>query len=762
MKIEMKLTYNNMKNNIKRTTFTTISMILCTFLILTTMIIISSIRNGITENIDIKYNDYHMVIKDLDIDSFNRIRNKEYIDKFYIQENENQQLREIKRTDTFFNAEKSINIYIKYVNIRETCNYSTDIINTLNLSYNDAIDKCDFNKKLLTVYGLIDVEIAQFNNLPTCQVRVNYSYVIDIMILVILLVLSILSIIILYNAFLITINERKKEYAILNSIGATEGQILKMIFLEAFIIGTVGIIIGGLTSVISANIILETLNNILASTTYSFRLIFDVRYIIISLFIIILNIYISSLIPSIKASTTSVIQRIRNNRQIKYKKLSTILERILPIEGKLALKNIKRNKNKHRVITILLVICMTSYIVVNTYISYEQEASDLVTEYDVDAELIFDSSLDIDYKDILDNYQKKSGEKIEYFEYKRLGLFALVEPEAALATEQLVATYENNKKSIYILLIGLDNKTYNTYINKLNANYGDFIIYNNMALNERIDGKIVYKYSPAFKLGFDIKLSLISNTYNYEKDISEYEIIDDEYLNGDFIITDELIEGYKEIKTKSVVPTIFTNMDTYNKIVEKLNNYIPQSKSFVSKWLWNDMNAEMCVKVKCDNIIEFSNYIENISENQDIEIDAKYYSLENQEKIIYINIIQLILKTVNITVIIIGIISIMNIVNASLCERKQEFKVLDSLGATKGNIIKVLIYECVYMFIKAMIISLILSTFILYIVINYIQQLIDLNIILIPFGKISLFVVFLFIIFLFITLYSSKIAKKDN
>ena len=174
------------------------------------------------------------------------------------------------------------------------------------------------------------------------------------------------------------------------------------------------------------------------------------------------------------------------------------------------------------------------------------------------------------------------------------------------------------------------------------------------------------------------------------------------------------------------------------------------------------MNAEMCVKVKCDNIIEFSNYIENISENQDIEIDAKYYSLENQEKIIYINIIQLILKTVNITVIIIGIISIMNIVNASLCERKQEFKVLDSLGATKGNIIKVLIYECVYMFIKAMIISLILSTFILYIVINYIQQLIDLNIILIPFGKISLFVVFLFIIFLFITLYSSKIAKKDN
>ncbi len=48
MKIETKLTLNNMKKNIKRTVFTTISIILCSVLIFTTLIIISSIRNGIT------------------------------------------------------------------------------------------------------------------------------------------------------------------------------------------------------------------------------------------------------------------------------------------------------------------------------------------------------------------------------------------------------------------------------------------------------------------------------------------------------------------------------------------------------------------------------------------------------------------------------------------------------------------------------------------------------------------------------------------
>ena len=59
------------------------------------------------------------------------------------------------------------------------------------------------------------------------------------MIIIIFAAISILFIIILYNAFLITINERKKEYAVLNSIGGTEGQILKMILFEGIIMGAI-------------------------------------------------------------------------------------------------------------------------------------------------------------------------------------------------------------------------------------------------------------------------------------------------------------------------------------------------------------------------------------------------------------------------------------------------------------------------------------------------------------------------------------------
>ena len=49
MKTELKLTLNNLKSDKKRTLFTIISIMLCSILIFTTTILVSSIKNGIIE-----------------------------------------------------------------------------------------------------------------------------------------------------------------------------------------------------------------------------------------------------------------------------------------------------------------------------------------------------------------------------------------------------------------------------------------------------------------------------------------------------------------------------------------------------------------------------------------------------------------------------------------------------------------------------------------------------------------------------------------
>ena len=203
-------------------------------------------------------------------------------------------------------------------------------------------------------------------------------------------------------------------------------------------------------------------------------------------------------------------------------------------------------------------------------------------------------------------------------------------------------------------------------------------------------------------------------------------------------------------------------MDSFNNIEEKINIH-PKGINQQNIWrhFGNTSNSGNFVKIKCENIIDFSNYIENIIQTQNIDISANYYSLENQEKIIYTNILELILRTIILTIIIIGIISSINIINASLCEREEEFKALSRLGATKENINKILIYENIYMFIKATIISIILSVPILYKIIKYMEKTIILDKILIPFTNIGIFILLLFIISLVIAIYSAKFIKEE-
>ena len=754
MNIEIKLAFNNLKKYGKRTLFTIISIILCSILLFTTMLMVSSIKSGIDENREANHNDYSFIIKDVNIEDINKIKQKPYVEKIYIQENETQNLRELTEKDKLTNT-NNINIYIQYTDIRKAEEYSTQILKEIGMSTITMAQKCSFNENLLMIYGLIDMGITQEGGSLVCKARLNYSYVLNIMLILIVVAFSILFIIVLYNSFLITIDERRKEYAILNSVGATEGQILKMLFTEIAIMGIIGIIIGGAISVLCANIILNLLNHIIMNTGYVFKLVLYIPYCIAAILIIIINLYISALLPSVKASTASVIQGIRNNNEIKYKKKKGILPKILPIEGKLAIKNIKRMKNKYRVITILLVVCMTSYITISTYINYEEKATELVRGYDVDAKLTI-TSMNIDYKSILRNYEIQYNDKIEYIEYKEMGPHILVEPTEALIPSNQVTTYEDGKVGIDMRIIGLDNETYKKYVQEVNGKEGDWIIYNNtttMFLNEK---ETKYIFSKPFKEGYPLKLNIVEQNFEYVDEdlnlyIAKYEKIDNESFNKKIILTDKLVEGFQDIQIEQN-PTIFVNKEEYNKIEEELKNY--------SGWMTQVGNLTF-VKIKCNNIVGFSNYIESLAQKLNDEFHVEYYSLNNQKKIMYIEIIHLILRIFILAILIIGMISTINIISASIYERKQDFTILHSLGATKANINKILIFECIYMLIKALMISIILSIPIIYAIIKYMQNMIVTEQLLIPFGEILVFLVLLFFIAIVITTYSSRTIKNE-
>lgn len=756
MKIETKLAFKNMRKNQKRTIFTCISLILCSTLILTTIMLISSIRNGVSESFNTEYNDYHFILNSLSPERFNIVKSKPYIDKIYIQKSEGSPMEMV---DSSYVPTGNIKVYLKYDNIKNVCKYSNYIISGLNLSENEAKfikQFCGFNKQLLTANGFIDVE-PNINNegFADCKMRLNYSYIINIMIIVTIGAFSIFFIIILYNAFLITINERKREYAVLNSVGGTEGQVLKMIFTEAIFMGIISIVIGFILAIFIANSILCGVNSILNSAGYYFKLTITAKYMVLAIVLIAINIYLSVLIPSVKASSTSVIQGIRNNKQIKYKGKNSILEKTLPIEGKVAIKNIKRNKSKYRLITLLFIISITSFIAMSTYLKYEKETADIATEYDVDAGFWATYK---DYETILKEYEKKYNKKLEIIKYHILwNEDFLVEPTDAVLENTFCFKNIDNTKSVRIRIIALEDTEYSKYIKEVNGKYGDFIIYNTINISTREENENKYEYVSAFKENSNLKLKLV-DVIVLADFIIDYNIIDESILNGKYILTDKIIDGFREVKNDSI-PTLFMNLETF----ERLDKYINETSEDISKrnfWFYNETTLN--IKIKCDNIIEFKNYIDEVNKSREDKIWIDYYTLENQEKLIYINIVELLLRTIMIAIITIGIASTINIMNASLCERKEDFKILHRVGATKKDIRKILVYETVFMFIKATIISAIISIPIIWGIIKHMENVITINKILVPFGSIGIYLAIMLVIMLIITAYSSKTIRIES
>ena len=765
MKIETKLAINNIKKNKKRAVFTTISIILCTFLIFTAMLVISSIRNGIDESLTRNGKDYHFVIKNLSIEDFNKIKDKDYIEEIEIQESGDSD--ELQDKDGASLENDNIDVYLKFTNIHNVCRYCNDIVTTLNLTYEDVMENCKINEELLNVHGVMNISITSTTGMDVnIYSTANLSYVIDLLILLVLIIFSVLFIIILYNAFLITINERRQEYVVLNSVGATKKQITSMIFKEAIIVGIIGIIIGILLSVVGTNIILKVMNNILADTIYNFELSIKPLYLILLLVVVIINIYISALIPSIEASNTSVIQGIKNNKHIKSKKKRGIIESVLPVEGRIALKNLKRNKSKYRIIILLLIICMTSYIVVETYIKYEEKTRDLIDTFDVDAEIRFDSKLDIDYKTILKNYTKETGDNIDYVEEEVHYLPVIAEPPEAILYGFLPR--EINDETVgyeYVNIFVLDNETYNDYLNNLGEKNADCIIYNSVAegITAPTDNSYIYNFHQVFNENYDLKIKIIDMfepDTDTKSDELEYRIIDDESLSGKIVYTDDYLDFFKETYGRSIL-SIFINEDKYSSIKENIQNYI-DSNEITSYSIFNiDINdIDKCVKVRCGNIISFANYMDKVIENQNLDINTTYYTLGNKTNIIYVNILEFLLKLVVGTIVIIGLASSINILNASLNERKYEFEMLNSIGATNKNIDKILIYECIIIFIKALIISLIISIPIIYKIIEYMKNIIVLQKTLIPYTNIVIFILALFIVSLIVTVNSGKTVKN--
>ena len=494
------------------------------------------------------------------------------------------------------------------------------------------------------------------------------------------------SIFCIKNSFDISVMEKKKNYGMLASAGATKKQIKKNVITEGLMLGIIGIPVGIIVGYIAVFILTIIVNGVIGdfiTRNVEMRCIISWLPILVSIILGVVTIYFSSIRAAKKASKVSPIDLIRSNDDVKINKnklkTPSIIKKVFGIGGVIAYKNLKRSKKKYRTTVISLAVSVFVFISMNTFMYYTFSVTN--TYYNnIDYNIMVTSSFEDSPK--LEDALKVKGTDdytmlyqsslttdgyLEIDDLSKLTDFGKNILEEGLREQ---GCYDERKdifdmncdKKRKMNIIGMDEKSFKEYVDKLGLDYNSVknkgVLVNNYsyinAEGVRME-KGIYNYK---------KNDTIKGTYNgspLEIDVSEVTNVRPSGLenfwdSGGYLIVSE--EEYHDLDFRPYILTI--QADNPTQVTLDIDEELPELSAV------------------------------NIEENA------------QAEKSLYL-LMAIFLYGFIAVITLIGVTNIFNTITSNLELRQKEFAMLKSVGMTRKEFNRMINLETIFYSIKALI-----------------------------------------------------------
>ena len=506
---------------------------------------------------------------------------------------------------------------------------------------------------------------------------------------IVMAIIVVTSVFCIKNSFDISITEKIKQYGMLRSIGATKKQIKHNVFYEASILGLIGIPLGILAGILASYILIIVSNYYLGDFMASdIKLIFSFSFIAIIFAIIlgIVTIYASAFKSAKKASRISPIDSIRNSGTIKInsKKVKSpkIINKLFGVGGDISYKNLKRNKKKYRTTVISIIVSVSVFIALTSFMSLAFDS--------VERELnISDYNLSLtatDYNE--EEYQK------------------------------LIATTSLDNILNYTILRESELKFSNTYYNQ------EYIDWINLDLNSIINSYISiisigdYQYKKFIEsLGLD---------YNSIKDkaiLLDYSSVS-RYNEEDNKFESKYLHVYK-FKDHDMISGTLTDNSNFNIEIFKVTENKPFGlKNVNNALLISDDLFNKIYSSKVINIYYDSSNANKLQDDIDEALTGVDYAVNNIEESVNMmnnlfTLIGIFLYGFIIVISLIGITNIFNTITTNMELRRQEFAMLKSIGMTKKEFSRMISLESIFMGIKSLVFGIPIGLILSYLIHHY-------------------------------------------
>jgi len=238
--------------------------------------------------------------------------------------------------------------------------------------------------------------------------------VINLICNVLFIVVGVVVSINIYNTFMVSVAERKKEFGMIRAIGVPPGRIKAMVLAEGLILGVIFIPIG----LMVGNVLIKSIMIILGYEKIRSLLTIPISGVVVSVIIGLFSIILGSYFPAQKASKVSPMEAIHGNEEVNAKKSKLNIQTMncfgkqIKFHTKIAVINIKRNKKKFLTSVISLSITIIMLISVFYLISESDPVNSLKNSYgDADFKILSYSRIGI-IDEELDKISKIEGVNI--------------------------------------------------------------------------------------------------------------------------------------------------------------------------------------------------------------------------------------------------------------------------------------------------------------------------------------------------------------
>ncbi|HHU54080.1 MAG TPA: ABC transporter permease [Clostridiaceae bacterium] len=563
----------------------------------------------------------------------------------------------------------------------------------------------------------------------------NFNATLLTLSIIFLVMIIISSIILINNAFTISLAERTKQFGLLSSIGASKKQLRRTVLTEAMMISLIGIPLGILSGLLGIKITLTVVSSLIKDmitstvvTDISLELIISSKAIIASVLLALFTVLISAWIPAKRASRITVMDAIRQTQDIVAKpvNVSKATYKLFGLPAYIAAKYFKRNRKKYRSTIISLSLSILLFISAYTFTSMMTDSfENIYTTAVSDLEYYYRPEVESD-SEVIDQLNTMYGRIKDLDHVTSVNYTASLWQDYLINKENLTAEYiertiqglgtyncvhkirddQQDKFMLSINTVFVENSVFAEMLTEFNVDYNEYL--NSERLSPIIRNNVFFKDEEARKyITYDVfKTEKKSNIelVNLQITPDEYlgEVIYEENSVADsvFVFRNNVEDTAQEVPLSEAITTRQTIGLEYfaDEIPDFLDNRSDVTLIFpISKMadLAIDLSSFSCsYHINSDNHQLTENALAQYNAELANQGDYVNYVAYRQNNKNLVTIVNIFCYGFIALISLIALTNVFNTITTNINLRTRDFAMLKSVGMSNKGIRKMMIYEC--------------------------------------------------------------------